>query len=416
MCTGTTIFVVPSIVFRNAGSVGTALVIWLVTGVTNVLAGLCHMELATLLPASGGGYAYVVAGSKSFGRFGDVIPFMYAWNFLILGDPLIMALQAQIFSSYILSILYPGCLPPYAAKLLLALAFTLNHLYDAPLFNSETTAGKLAVAYFATHIPTGGWKFVSNFAGEIANPSRNIPLAMFGGLLIATLLVFLYNLFLFTVLDSAAMASTEVVAVTFVATTWGSKAATLMPLLISVGVFGTSCAVFFANSRVILAAARQRHFPAIFSTVNVDSGVPLTSLLLRALLSVLYTFLGSVTFIVEALPLIYSLNNGLILVSFFVLRVSMKDAPRPYRAPTLLAAIRVLAFLIPLGARLVQPVDFLPFAFLAGGSIAGCAYYVVFVRLRLTLPGAPTFTCFLQKLLKSCACVDELEVMLREKM
>ncbi|EEC04016.1 Y+LAT1B, putative, partial [Ixodes scapularis] len=397
-------------------------------------AGLCHMELATLLPASGGGYAYVVAGSKSFGRFGDVIPFMYAWNFLILGDPLIMALQAQIFSSYILSILYPGCLPPYAAKLLLALAFTclatavncfsmkissrfqgflsiitpailisfiiagfvtvseVNHLYDAPLFNSETTAGKLAVAYFATHIPTGGW-LAYNFAGEIANPSRNIPLAMFGGLLIATLFVFLYNLFLFTVLDSAAMASTEVVAVTFVAATWGSKAATLMPLLIAVGLFGTSCAVFFANSRVILAAARQRHFPAIFSTVNVDSGVPLTSLLLRGLLSMLYTFLGSVTFIVEALPLIYSLNNGLILVSFFVLRVSMKDAPRPYRAPTVLAAIRVLAFLIPLGARLVQPVDFLPFAFLAGGSIAGCAYYVVFVRLRLALPGAPTFTC-----------------------
>ncbi|KAM7299687.1 large neutral amino acids transporter small subunit 1-like [Ixodes scapularis] len=204
---------------------------------------------------------------------------------------------------------------------------------------------------------------------------------MFGGMLIATLLVFLYNLFLFTVLDSAAMASTEVVAVTFVAATWGSKAATLMPVLISVGVFGTSCAVFFANSRVILAAARQRHFPAIFSTVNVDSGVPLTSLLLRALLSVLYTFLGSVTFIVEALPLIYALNNGLILVSFFVLRVSMRDAPRPYRAPTVLAAIHVFTYLIPLGARLVQPVHFLPFAFLAGGSIAGCVYYVVFVRL-----------------------------------
>ncbi|KAG0443387.1 hypothetical protein HPB47_014975 [Ixodes persulcatus] len=239
---------------------------------------------------------------------------------------------------------------------------------------------------------------------------------MFGGILIATLIVFLYNLFLFMVLDSAAMASTEVVAVTLVAATWGSNAATLMPLLISVGVLGTSCAIFFANSRVILAAARQRHLPAIFSTVNVDSGVPLTSLLLRALLSVLYTFLGSVTFIVEALPLIYSLNNGLIFLSFFVLRVSMKDAPRPYRAPTVLAAIHVLTFLIPLGARFVQPGDFLPFAFLAGGSLAGCVYYVVFVRLRLTLPGALTFTCFLQKLLKSCTCIDELEVMLREKM
>ncbi|CAN7993855.1 unnamed protein product, partial [Ixodes pacificus] len=339
--------------------------------------GLCFTELATLLPASGGGYAYVVAGSKSWGKFADAIPFMYAWNFLILVDPLIGALQAQIFASYILSVPYPDCTPPYAAKVLLAVtfsclaatvncfsikvsskfqgslsmitaailvsfiitgcitAFKVNHLHDAPLFSSETTAGKLAVAYFAALLTTGGWKFVVNFAEEIVNPSRNIPRALCGGLLSVTLVVFLLNLFFFIVLDATTAATTEVIAVTFVAATWGSEAANLMPVVISVAVFGTVCAGFFTNSRVILAAARRRHFPAIFSLVNVDTGVPLAAILLRALLVVLYTFLGSIAFMVEAIPLIYALNDVLVFGSLFVLRVyegRTETLPSTYRA------------------------------------------------------------------------------------
>ncbi|CAN7939783.1 unnamed protein product, partial [Ixodes hexagonus] len=227
----------------------------------------------------------------------------------------------------------------------------------------------------------------------MANPSRNIPRALFGGILTVTLLVFLFNLVLFTVLDTEAMAATEAIAVTFVAATWGKEAANLIPVVISFGVFGTVSATFLTNSRVILAAARQRHFPAIFSTVTVDTRVPLTSMLLRALLTISYTFLGSISFMVEAIPLIYGLNDLLIFTSLFALRASMKDAPRPYRVPTVLAILRVATLLFFLGVRFVQPVGYLPYVFVAGGLILGWVYYVAFVLLGLTLPGTFAFTC-----------------------
>lgn len=148
----------------------------------------------------------------------------------------------------------------------------------------------------------------------------------------------------------------------------------------------------------------------------MGTAVPLAAILLRALLVVLYTFLGSITFMVEAIPLIYALNDVLVFGSLFVLRVSMKDAPRPYRVPTVLAVIHVATFSLLLGVRFVQPVGYLPYVFFVGGLTVGGIYYLTFVRFRLTLPGAVTCTCFLQKLLESCTCTDELDVMLHEKL
>ncbi|CAN7993845.1 unnamed protein product [Ixodes pacificus] len=84
---------------------------------------LCYAELSTLLPVAGGGYAYITAGSRPLGRYGDIIPFMYAWSSLIILDPMSAAFQGLTFASYALSIVYGDCIPAYTTKLITALTF-----------------------------------------------------------------------------------------------------------------------------------------------------------------------------------------------------------------------------------------------------------------------------------------------------
>ncbi|KAM7299691.1 Y+L amino acid transporter 2-like [Ixodes scapularis] len=455
---GSGIFVTPSTVFRNSGSIGVVLVVWSVCGVLTLIGGLCYAELGTLLPAAGGEYAYLIAGGKWLGKFGDVVPFFHAWFFLLISDPMSAALQGLTFSSYILSIVYRSCPPPYAVNVLVALAFTSlatlincisvktsarvqdvlssikclvllsiiitgvisafreNHLLDKPFFTGDTKAADVVFAFYGAIYSYGGWSQITHIAEEIKNPTRNIPWALIFGIFIITLIYIGTNVAYFVVLDAPTIASTDAIAVSFTAATWGPLAATVIPICVAVSCFGTLCAGYFSSARVMLAAGRQGHLPLIFSFITVETSLPLTSILLRGCLAVGYTFVGSVEALIVGAVFLASLAGVFVVLTLFVLRFTMEDAPRPYRVPTVLAVIKLVVLVALIVLPFLKPVEYLQYVVIMAVLTLGGVYYVLFTRFELVFPGSRQAACFVQKLLMCVPCVNELELMLKEKL
>jgi L-type amino acid transporter 9 len=57
---GSGIFASPGVVLLHTGSVGLSFIAWTAAGLVALLGVVCYAELGTMLPASGGDYAYIV--------------------------------------------------------------------------------------------------------------------------------------------------------------------------------------------------------------------------------------------------------------------------------------------------------------------------------------------------------------------
>src|SRR5947199_8724274 len=92
---GSGIFRTPGPILRQVGgSVGVAMLVWIVGGVLSLLGALTYAELAACNPQAGGLYCYIRDG------FGRASAFLYGWClFLVIGSGSVAAL-ARGFSEY----------------------------------------------------------------------------------------------------------------------------------------------------------------------------------------------------------------------------------------------------------------------------------------------------------------------------
>lgn len=79
---------------------------------------LCFSISGTMIPKSGGDYAYISEA------FGPLPAFLYLWVALFILVPTGNAITALTFAQYILQPVWPTCEPPYEAVRLLAAVTT----------------------------------------------------------------------------------------------------------------------------------------------------------------------------------------------------------------------------------------------------------------------------------------------------
>src|SRR5215510_9516586 len=97
---GSGIFRTPGPILRQVGgSVGIAMLVWIVGGLLSLLGALTYAELAASNPEAGGLYCYIRDG------FGRLAAFLYGWClFLVIASGSVAAL-ARAFSEYFARIL-----------------------------------------------------------------------------------------------------------------------------------------------------------------------------------------------------------------------------------------------------------------------------------------------------------------------
>ena len=116
---GSGIFISPTGIQKEVGSVGLSLIVWIVGGIFSSFGAYCFAELGTLIHHSGADYAYIMVA------FGDFIAFMRLWIEVIVIRPTSSAIIGLTFATYIAYPLFGECASPALALRLLA-AFALS--------------------------------------------------------------------------------------------------------------------------------------------------------------------------------------------------------------------------------------------------------------------------------------------------
>jgi len=369
---GAGIFVLTGLAAEIAGPA--ALLVFILNGVVTTFTGICYAELASAIPKSGGGYAFVrevFSGPTSF-----LMGWMLAFAYMIAGS-----LYALGFASNFVEFvhLYWAGLPGgewwtigYALAIVVSL-IVLNALSTAASGGAETvvtiikiiillifagfgatavdlsnfqpfiaenkTALSVLPAMGLTFIAFEGYDLITTVTEEVENPRENIPKAIFISLG-ATVLI--YILVVYVALGTLGAEKLGQAGETGIA----DAAASFMPpipilgdgasLIVFGAVFSTVSAlnaVVLASSRVVFAMGREDQLPNPLGQISARYGTPLYAVVASALVMLL-----GVAFVpIEAVGRVSSLFFliSFVVVNYAVIRLRRErpNMARPFEMP-----------------------------------------------------------------------------------
>ncbi|XP_064649486.1 b(0,+)-type amino acid transporter 1-like [Lineus longissimus] len=436
---GSGIFISPKGIVEGVGSVGATLCIWMLCGLISISFACIYAELGTIIHVHGGDYIYIVEAFRDKHKFFGPLPgFLNIWMKLMLQAPASMAVLALAFSHYITDPLFPdGCGPPeFILKTIavttiltvtminvysISMAASVQNIFTAiktaavvmisvvgiiRILQGQTdilasgfegtvvTAGSIAIACYKGLWAYGGSECVNIIAEEIINPRRNIPLGIFLGLGLVTMVYMLTNVSYFTVLSPAALVASGAVAVS-----WGEEAlgvaAFIIPISVCCSVFGALNGSMFSNGRSWFAAGREGHLPSILSMVHVERVTPAPAIIFQAVMALIYMGLTDIFTLINYAVFAEWVFRLVTIAACIVFRFTMKDAKRKFTTPNIILAINILIGLFLTVVPIVNDprVEFLYATLLI---LFGVVFYVPLVYYRIHIPFSDDVCCMLQ--------------------
>jgi APA family basic amino acid/polyamine antiporter len=404
---GSGIFIVSSDIARSVGSAGWLLIVWILSGLITLLAALSYGELAGMMPQAGGQFVYIkkafgnltafvygwtvflviqtgviAAVAVAFAKFtGVFIPFFEE------GNVLFQIVNFKVTSAQLLAIAIIAILTFIntrgiengktiqriftSAKLIALFALiivgiyygfhtdvfstNMTHAWDAKqVVNSATNqflplsgmalASAIGVAMIGSLFSSDAWNNVTFIAGEVEKPQRNIPLGLFFGVSMVTIIYVLANVAYLCLLPLDGSADSDSVigqgimfaqkdrvgtAALFVV--FGDVAKYLMAALIMVSTFGCNNGLILAGSRLFQSMAKEGLFFKNVAKLN-KFNVPQNALILQGIWASALCLSGSYGDLLDYATFSSLLFYIITIVGLFVLRKKMPDAHRPYKA------------------------------------------------------------------------------------
>lgn len=292
---GSGIFRTPGPILRQVGgSVGVALLVWIVGGVLSLLGALTYAELAAGNPEAGGLYCYIRDG------FGRAPAFLYGWClFLVIASGSVAAL-ARAFSEYFAQIIpISPALQTLVAVVVIAIVTAVNvwgtrkssdlqnwttlvkagvivilsavlltlghHAREVVPAMSATQHGatllsSFGLAMIAVLWAYEGWQFGTYSAGEVIDPQKAFPRAFLLGALVLIGLYLLAIAGYLVALGPVATAASDTIAATSMSAVLGAWTGKIVALTILVSTFSAANSVILTAPRVFYAMAKTTCF------------------------------------------------------------------------------------------------------------------------------------------------------------
>jgi APA family basic amino acid/polyamine antiporter len=426
---GTGVFLKTATMSTLVGNPLIVLLIWIFAGLLSLAGALAYAELGSLMPDAGGEYVYLREG------YGDLWAFLYGWMRFWIGSPgsiAAYAVGAMTFMSSAIDLSIVGGRPAAAViviivfssincmsvtfggrlnsimsglKLLIIIGLSLgiflagsdgsfSHFQEkAPGMSGFAGWAAFGSATLAALWAYDGWNNLPMIAGEIKNPQRNIPLALGIGMLIILAIYLVANIAYFYALpfmevltsNSDAYPDALPVATKAAMTFMGQAGITVLSAAFVFSALGAMNGSIMTGARVPYAMAKDGLFFKRLSNVNNSTLVPVTSIIVQGIVSMILALSGSfdqlTNYVVFSSWIFYAMVTGVV----FVLRKKKPDAHRSYKAlgyPVVPVVFITLATLLLVNTLRESPMESLiGLAFI----LAGVPVYFVFRKLRLSI-------------------------------
>jgi APA family basic amino acid/polyamine antiporter len=378
---GSGIFLTTGVMAKALPSPTLLLLAWVAGGLFALAGALTYAEMGTMFPRSGGVYVFLREA------FGPMPAFLYGWACLLVvlsGGIAAVAVGFADYLSYffpalshahviasipiggvtwtlsagqitgVLSILFLGAINYVGVRsgsgtnavltvakiagliLLPIFALTSGHAVApafVPIVSPSVPAPLVAfgVAMIAVLWANDGFYFLTYAAGEVRDPSRNLPRALTFGLLSVMAIYLVVNVTYLFALPMDQLQGTTRVAERAATALVGPNGATIVALTVVVSTFGCNAAAILAASRLLFAMASDGLFFRATARVHPRFRTPHVAVagitIWSSLLALSGTYEQLFTYVVFT-SVLFSMFGGLAL---FWLRRSRPDADRPYR-------------------------------------------------------------------------------------
>eukprot|EP00040_Diaphanoeca_grandis_P025935 m.144440 g.144440 ORF g.144440 m.144440 type:complete len:523 (+) comp30373_c1_seq1:354-1922(+) len=394
---GSGIFASPGVVLAQTGSVALSLLAWLAAGVISLLGSLCYTELGTMIPSSGGEYAYIKMA------FGDLGAFVYIWATVLITKPCSLAIICVVSGEYLVQIFTQtsdsgGWQTTVAGVCLLALVTVVNAVsvtcasrvniifttlkllalssigllgfiwifrdgtvigtaahtnYAHPFAHSKDSLSNFGVATLAGLWSFDGWNNLNLVVEELKNPAKILPRALFAGVSLVTTLYIVANIGYFAVMDLNQIVienttnPVEGFATAFGLMTLGETGKVMLPLCIAVSTFGAANGSAFTGGRLLQVSARNGDFPKFLSTLHGKHHPrPVYALVAQGALGITFVVLGDFKSLLAGFSVVAWIFYLMAVLCVFIFRWREPNRPRPFRVwlmvPVVFCSISVI--------------------------------------------------------------------------
>lgn len=365
---GAGVFFKPTAVFTASGTAGMGLLAWFVGGIIAIAGGLTVAEIGTMIPKTGGIMVFL---EEIFGRpFG----FLAGWAQMLVYFPGNIAALCIIFGTQAVNLLGVGdnWIVPISLGVIILLTIinamgtqATSYLQNAstmmkliPLtaiilgglfFNHEPLTVRLipvvaqnhsfwssfGTTLLATVFAYDGWINVSALAGEMKNPSRDLPRAIVGGLSLVTAIYLVINVAYLQVLPPEQLAATATPAASVAQLLFPNFGGRLVTIGILISVFGGANGYLMASWRIPYAMGIKNYLPksSWFTHLNSRTNAATHGGILMLGLVSLMIVSGQFDQLTDLSVFVIWIFNTLTFFGIFVLRKKYPDAPRAYRVP-----------------------------------------------------------------------------------